>query len=166
MTRTRIETDREDMMAEAVNLRERIELKVPGTDPPVAIGCNDLEHWSFYFGPEPMYRFDSGGQLRRAVRDGKLYRTQGETLAELTRVRRDELTNLERRDLSPAEVDAFLGLVAADLRHLNAEFTAGHCEVLREVGTSPEFMASLTSLLTHLTASPLKLAPALPTKRI
>ncbi len=165
MTRTRIEADREDMMAEAVNLRERIELKVPGIDHPVAIGCNDLGHWSFYFGPEPMCRFDSDGQLRRAVRGGKLYRTQGGTLAELTRVRRDEVTNLERRDLSRSEVETFLGLVAADLRHLNAEYTAGRCEVLREVGTSAEFTARLTSLLSRLTESPLKLAPALPTKR-
>ena len=77
MTRTRIEADREDLMAEAVNLRERIELKVPGIDHPVTIGCNDLGHWSFYFGPEPMCRFDSDAQLRRAVRGGQLYRTQG-----------------------------------------------------------------------------------------
>ncbi len=165
MTRTRIEADREDLLAEAVNLRERIELKVPGIDPPVAIGCNDLGHWSFYFGAEPMCRFDAEGQLRRAVRGGKLYRTQGGTLAELTRVRRDEVTNLERRDLSPREVEEFLSLVAADLRHLNAEFTSGRCEVLREVGTSAEFVTRLTALLAKLTASPLKLAPALPTKR-
>ena len=148
MTRTRIEADREDLMAEAVNLRERIELKVPGID-----------H------PEPMCRFDSDAQLRRAVRGGQLYRTQGGTLAQLTRVRHEDVTNLERRDLSPTEVEAFLGLVAADLRHLNDEVIAGRCEVLREVGTSAEFIARLTSLLARLTSSPLKLAPALPTKR-
>ncbi|RLS43586.1 MAG: hypothetical protein DWH81_02360 [Planctomycetota bacterium] len=165
MTRTRIEADREDLMAEAVNLRERIELKVPGIDHPVTIGCNDLGHWSFYFGPEPMCRFDSDAQLRRAVRGGQLYRTQGGTLAQLTRVRHEDVTNLERRDLSPTEVEAFLGLVAADLRHLNDEVIAGRCEVLREVGTSAEFIARLTSLLARLTSSPLKLAPALPTKR-
>ena len=165
MTRTRIEADREDMMAEAVNLRERIELKVPGIDHPVTIGCNDLGHWSFYFGPELMCRFDSNGQLRRAVRGGKLYRTQGGTLAQLTRVRHDDVTNLERRDLRPDEVEEFLGLVAVDLCHLKDELVAERCEVLREVDTSAEFMTRLTSLLVRLASSPLNLAPALPTKR-
>ena len=61
MTRTRVEADREDLLADAVNLRERIELQVPGMDSPVTNGCNDLGHWSFYFGAEPMYRFDAEG---------------------------------------------------------------------------------------------------------
>ena len=96
MTRTRVEVDREDLLAEAVNLQERIELQVPGFEHPVTIGCNDWGHWSFYFGAEPMYRFDGEGRLRRAVRDGKLYRTQGTTLAELERVRTEQEAQLRR----------------------------------------------------------------------
>ena len=165
MTRTRVEADREDLLAEAVNLRERTELQVPGFDHPVTIGCNDLGHWSFYFGAEPMYRFDAQGRLRRAVRDGKLYRTQGTTLAELTRVRFEHETQLQRRDLSLSEVDAFLATVQADLSLLRVEFSAGRCPPLREVGTASDFTARFSALLEQLSSLPIVLAVAIAVKR-
>ena len=165
MTRTRVEADREDLLAEAVNLRERIELQVAGSDHPVTIGCNDLGHWSFYFGAEPMYRFDAAGQLRRAVKEGKLYRTQGITLAELVRVRTEQETQLLRRDLGPSEVEAFLAQVGNQMQHLSQEFRAGRCQRLREVFASADFQDRLAGLLERLAASPITLASALPTKR-
>ncbi len=165
MTRTRIESDREDLLAEAVNLRERIELRVPGFEDAVTIGCNDLGHWSFYFGAEPMYRFDAEGRLRRAVRGGKLYRTQGASLAELTRVRLENETQLQRRDLSPNEVEGFLAEVRSHLQQLNLEYTAGRCKTLREVGENAEFTARLAAMLSRFNAEPITLAPALATKR-
>ena len=165
MTRTRVEADREDLLAEAVNLRERIELRVPGSDHPVTIGCNDSGHWSYYFGAEPMYRFDAAGQLRRAVRDGKLYSTQGGTLAELTRVRLEQEIELRRRDLSPGDVEAFLSQAGTLFRHLFEQFTTGRCEILREAGTAPDFIARLTIQIERLATQPIMLAAALPTKR-
>ena len=165
MTRTRVEADREDLMADAVNLRERIELQVTGSDHPVTIGCNDLGHWSFYFGAEPMYRFDSAGQLRRAIREGKLYRTQGTTLAVMVRVRTEQETQLQRRDLGPIEVEAFLALVGGQMQHLAVEFAAGRCQMLREVSASADFKDRLTAILNRLAHSPITLASAFPTKR-
>ena len=165
MTRTRIEADREDLLAEAVNLRERIELRVPGSEEAVTIGCNDLGHWSFYFGAEPMYRFDAEGRLRRAVRGGKLYRTQGGTLAELVRVRLEQETQLQRRDLLPDEAEGFLAEVRTHLQQLHQAFTTDRCQVLREVGTQADFPARLAALLSRFAAEPITLAPALATKR-
>ena len=161
MTRTRIEADREDLLAEAVNLRERIELRWTVSEEAVTIGCNDLGHWSCYFGAEPIYRFDAEGRLRRAVRDGKLYRTQGGTLAELVRVRLEQETQLQRRDLSPTEVEVFLGEVRTHLVHLHQEFSAGRCQTLREVGTRADFAERLKAMLARMTESPIQLAPAL-----
>ncbi len=161
MTRTRIESDREDLLAQAVNLRERIELRVPGSDDAVTIGCNDLGHWSFYFGAEPMYRFDAEGRLCRAVVNEKLYRTQGNTLAELTRVRLEQETQLQRRDLSLSEVEAFLGEVRTHLSHLHQGFPAGQCHTLREVGTPANFAERLSAMLARIAESPIQLAPAL-----
>lgn len=165
MTRTRVETDREDLLAEAVNLRERIELQVTGSDHPVTIGCNDLGHWSFYFGAEPMYRFDAAGRLRRVVMEGKLYRTQGTTLAELVRVRTEQETQLQRRDLGPSEVEGFLAVIGNQMRHLAEEFAAGRFQRLREVLASTNFNDRLTAILEQLASSPITLASALPTKR-
>lgn len=165
MTRSRIEADREDLMAEAVNLPERIELTIPGIDTPVTIGRNAAGHWSFYFGPEPVYRFDSDLRLRRAVRDGKLYRTQGTTLAELTRVRLDQETQLQRRDLSDAEVEATLAKVREELVIVRDSLRNSTSTIIREVGTSNEFLPQLADFLTRLTAQPIGLAAAFPTKR-
>ena len=165
MTRTRVEADREDLLAEAVNLRERIELRVPGSEDAVTIGCNDLGHWSFYFGAEPMYRFDAAGRLRRAVRDGKLYRTQGSSLAELTRVRLEHETQLQRRDLTPSEVGTFLAVVRSHLQQLHHEYTADRCQILRQVGENADFSDRLTTVLRRFNEGPITLAPALATKR-
>ncbi len=165
MTRTRVEADREDLLAEAVNLRERIELRMPGSEEAVTIGCNALGHWSFYFGAEPMYRFDAEGRLRRAVSAGKLYRTQGGTLAELERVRLEQETQLQRRDLSPTEVELFLAQVQAHLQQLHQAYTTDRCRVLREVGTQADFSSRLTALLSRFEGESIMLAPALATKR-
>ena len=165
MTRTRVEADREDLLAEAVNLRERIELLVPGIDSPVIIGCNDLGHWSFYFGAEPMYRFDAEGRLRRAVRDGKLYRTQGATLAELTRVRLEQETQLQRRDMSSSEVEKLLSEVQSHLQLLHREYIFGQCQTLREVGGREDFSVRLSAVLNGFKEKPIALAPALATKK-
>lgn len=165
MTRSRIEADREDLMAEAANLPERVELSVPGIDTPVTIGRNVAGHWSFYFGPEPVYRFDSDLGLRRAVRDGKLYRTQGTTLAELTRVRLDQETQLQRRDLSEAEVEVILAKIRKELGSVLSCLRDSTAVILREVGTSKAFLPQLADFLTRLTAQPIGLAAAFPTKR-
>ena len=165
MTRTRIEADREDLLAEAVNLRERIELWMPGAEVATTIGCNDLGHWSFYFGAEPMYRFDAAGQLRRAVREGKLYRTQGTTLAELTRVRTEQETQLQRRDLIPGEVEAFLAEIRVPLVQLHAAYASHQCEFVRAVGVQVGFIERLLAVLHRFAAEPISLAPALATKR-
>ena len=165
MTRTRVEADREDLLAEAVNLRERIELQVPGIEHPVTIGCNDAGHWSFYFGSEPMYRFDAEGGLRRAVRDGKLYRTQGTTLAELVRVRTEQETQLQRRDLTPEQLEEFLTVARAELQQLGECYLIDQGQVLRESGTQPDFSDRLAMVLRRFLDAEIPLAPAMPTKK-
>jgi len=42
---------------------------------------------SIYFGSDPVYHFDEAGRLRRAFVEEQLFRTQGDTLARLTRTR-------------------------------------------------------------------------------
>lgn len=165
MTRSRIEADREDLLAEAVNLPERIEIQIPGIDNPVTIGRNRLGFWSFYFGPEPVYRFDTELRLRRAVRNGKLYRTQGTTLAELTRVRLEEETQLQRRDLTVGELDDLLASIRQEMIGVQDALAESRFTVLREVGTSDEFLTQLREFLTRLVSEPIRLAAALPTKR-
>ena len=108
----RNESDREDMMAEAVSLVRRVEFRSELHSESIIAGFN-LHGWLFiYIGSDPMYRFDEQDRLRRAYVDGRLYRTQGQTLAVMDRQRVFESgepveTNLVRHDLSEEELETF-----------------------------------------------------------
>jgi hypothetical protein len=109
----RNESDREDLMSEAVSLIRRIEMATNSARGPVIVGVN-ASGWLFvYIGQDLMYRFDEKNRLRRSFADGILYRTQGSTLASLVRQRTPDestgvaTTSLIRRDLGPAELKLF-----------------------------------------------------------
>ena len=112
------ESDREDLMAEATALRRRVELQVPSETEHTIAGFRDDGRFSLYFGPDPVYHFDGEGGLRRAYLDGKLYRTQGTTLARLTRNRTEQATLLRRNDLSELELQEFLHAMRCRLQNL------------------------------------------------
>lgn len=111
----RHETDREDLFAEAVALTRRLAGRMSETGPCVVAGFRENGWLSVYLGPDPMYQFDEFGRLRRAFRDGLLYRTQGTTLARLRRERTPETTELLRSDLASGEVGEFRQIVYSDL---------------------------------------------------
>ncbi|HUG93391.1 MAG TPA: hypothetical protein VML55_21310 [Planctomycetaceae bacterium] len=103
----RHESDREELLSEAIALIRRAELAVPGEPEHVICGFHRDGRLSVYFGPDPVYHFDADGRLRRAYAGGRLYRTQGTTLARLTRVRTPAATELHRHDLNDEELAAF-----------------------------------------------------------
>ncbi|QDT22707.1 hypothetical protein [Gimesia chilikensis] len=106
------EQDREDLMREAIALYPRAEFQVPQESEPVFWGQKRSGQYSFYFGGDPVYQFDEQGHLRRAYLDGHLYRTQGNTLARLTKVRTADSSTLERYDLTQAELEDILHRMA------------------------------------------------------
>jgi hypothetical protein len=121
----RQESDREDLMREATALVRRVELDVPGEPEPVVCGFHADGRLSVYFGSDPVYHFDPEGRLRRAFVDGHLFRTQGTTLACLTRVRTHAVTELRRRDLNPEELAAFFREMRGRIRHSRSEVRTG-----------------------------------------
>ncbi len=160
----RHEADREDLMAEAAALRPRVELAVPGEPVPVVAGFREAG-MSLYFGGDPVYHFDEAGRLRRAFCGGRLYRTQGTTLARLTRLRTAAATELVRHDLSPAELDDFRRAMIRRIVNLAAMLDAGECEILREDPENSEVLAPLAMLLGEIIVADGALAPPLPGKR-
>ena len=108
----RNEADREDLMEEAVSLVRRIEFQSDLFSEPLKAGFNS-HGWLFvYLGNDLMYRFDEQGRLRRSFVDGRLYRTQGETLAVMIRERVFKSgepieSNLVRQDLSGEQLETF-----------------------------------------------------------
>lgn len=159
----RNESDREDLIREATALRNRVEWQVLGEPEPVFAGVRSDGSLSVYFGGDPVYQFSADGGLRRAFVDGFLYRTQGETLARLSRERSTEATVLHRSDLSPDALDQFLARMDDRLSRLEQSLADGSAIRMRsvpdQVTTDYESLIGLA-----IDASP-KLAPAIPTRR-
>lgn len=105
------ESDREDLLKEATALVRRAELTGPAHSIPVVFGFRRDGSLSLYFGADPVYHFDPEGRLKRAYVAGRLYRTQGDTLAELTRERSPSETVLQRRDLPPPKLKRLLSVM-------------------------------------------------------
>jgi hypothetical protein len=114
----RHESDREDLMREAVAFRRRANLYVPGECEPVVVGVRESGAWSVYFGGDPVFHFDPESQLRRAFVSGHLFRSQATTMARLVRIRTPSTTSLHRHDLTVMELAEFRTLVAARLGRL------------------------------------------------
>ncbi len=81
----RQQSDREDLLAEATALVERIELVLPGYAEPIVAGFRASDCASLFFGTDPVYQFNSQRQLRRAFVDGLLYKAECGRLVSLTR---------------------------------------------------------------------------------
>lgn len=138
----RNESDREDLLAEAVALTRRLEGMGVGQPPLITAGFRTNGWLSVYFGPDPMYQVDAEGRLRRAFVDGLLYRSQGETLAQLTRTRSPRETVLQRRDLTPTELTRFRHDMTTRLAELAEALDAGRFQVRR---VHPQADATLTA---------------------
>ncbi len=162
---SRNESDREDLMAEATALRRRVELQVPGEAQSIIAGFRDEGRVSIYLGPDPVYHFDERGRLRRAFVAGHLYRTQGTTLARLTRERTDETTTLERHDLSEDELQDFLTVMRSRLQKLQELIETQQVTIVQQLPEDsfilPEFSTALCTILnTEMPlAEPIKAKP-------
>jgi hypothetical protein len=161
----RVESDREDLMAEVIALVRRIELQVPGQDQPVIVGFRANGWLSIYFGPDPMYQFDQQGRLRRAFVGGLLYRTQGSTLAQLRRQRTDVETTLLRRDLTEVELVEFQSVMLRGISSLHGELVDRKVVLLRQVPAEDDpLIDDLAARLDRVLKSPEFLAPPIPGK--
>jgi hypothetical protein len=129
----RHESDREDLMAEATALRERVELALPGEAEHTIAGFRDGGRFSIYFGPDPVFHFDADGALRRAFVGRDLYRSQSRTLARLTRTRGRSAVNLLRHDLDAGELERFLAAMRERLDRLQTALHSGAAKVIQQV---------------------------------
>lgn len=156
------ESDREDLIREATALRRRVELVVPHETESVIAGFRDDERFSIYLGPEPVYHFNSVGQLRRSYYQGRLYRAEGTTLARLTRQRGNGETQLLRHDLTATELVEFLRTMDCRLTGIAEQLQAGTARVLAQVPEQPSLLPTLLqSLQLILKKTSDRLAPAI-----
>lgn len=102
------EADREDLLAEATALVERIELTIAGQAEPIVAGFRRDGSLSVFFGTQRVYQFNRTGQLRRAFRCGLLYKAEHHQLFSLRRERSGGQLTLWRAELTAGETAEFL----------------------------------------------------------
>jgi hypothetical protein len=105
---SRQEHEREDLLREATALLQRAELRVEPFPEPVVAGFRHGGAFSVYFGGDPVYQFNTAGQLRRAFVDGLLYKAEQGWLVALRREHNDQETLLVRHLLDAREQSALL----------------------------------------------------------
>jgi hypothetical protein len=154
----RQEKDREDLMAEARNFVARCELRVPGEQTPVVAGFRRDGRLSIYFGPDPVYHFDTAGRIRRAFVAEHLFKAEWGRLVQLRRRRTPEATYLDRHEMSEAETVHWLEDASRRLDGLRKALDAESVQVLRQVPDDADLTDRLRATLEHAFQAPLKLA--------
>jgi len=129
----RQESDREDLLREATALVERAELMIPGEPEPVTVGFRRDSSLSIYFGGDPVYQFNTAGELRRAFADGLLYKAERGRLVQLSRERSETEVSLVRQELSDARTNAFLAAAQTRLAKLDESLAAGEFQTSGQV---------------------------------
>jgi hypothetical protein len=151
----------EDLMRELVALTQRVELGGPAVADRIVAGFHRDGRLSVYFGEDVYYQFDPEGRLRRALTNGRLFRTQGNGLAELIRVRSAEATELVRRDLDSAELAHFVRLMLERLGALREALASGRLEVTRQFPSDALVVERLVGSLEVVLSAAGELAPAI-----
>ncbi len=106
----REEQPREDLLAEAKNLVERVSLQFapPLLTEETVAGFRRDGSLAIFFGQQRVYQFTSAGELRRAYVDGLLYKAQAGSLISMRRERTSEAVNLVSIPLDETTTNAFL----------------------------------------------------------
>jgi hypothetical protein len=146
----RHETDREDLLREATALVQRSEFVLPGEMEPVVIGFRAGGAASVFCGADPVYHFNSVGELRRAYVGGLLYKAEHGRLVELRRERGPDRVQLLRRDLSTQECDHFAQQALARLRGINTQFQSGNWQLRGQVPATGDVMGRIRTWLDGL----------------
>ncbi|MDA1211837.1 MAG: hypothetical protein O2955_04935, partial [Planctomycetota bacterium] len=156
----------EDIFAEATAFVHRIEFSCEArNEPNIIAGYRRDGVFTIYFSSDEMYQMTSEGHLRRALWGDVLFRTQGNTLAQLVRRRTPEITELVRHDLTPEELEKFIRRTNDRLKVLFDDLEQGRLHIVRQSPDGAEIVTDMMRSLRAILSSGLQLAPALPTKR-
>ena len=166
----RHESEKEDLIAEAIALVDRAEYSHTHPtaaddelveDQLVTVGFRDNGSFSIYFAQVPFYQFDADYALRRAYEGGFLFRSQGDTLAKLKRERSDQQTALIRNDLNSTELSAFFDRMIEQLTSFQTSLCNGSATLLRSVTKLPQIDRSIVEFIDNVLKSkpPLLSAP-------
>jgi hypothetical protein len=146
----RDEQSREDLLAEATNLVERVSLRLCtplDSNDEVVAGFRRDGSLAIYFGQERVYQFTSVGELRRAYVDGLLYKAQRGNWIVMRRERTSESLHLVSSPLNEADTSHFLRQMQCYLQHLKWAIATQAHVVLGQVPADGKQLAMLLDWL-------------------
>lgn len=150
----RHESEREDLIREAVALLPRAEFSLPELPEPLTIGLRN-QAASFFFGQDQVYHFDPDGRLRRAFVAGFLFRSQHNGLARLERIRTETETQLLQSQLTSEELLQFRRQMHTRLQQVLVALSENNLKLLRSVPPDTDWTILITSRLHSIcTADP------------
>jgi hypothetical protein len=158
----RNESNREDLLREATALVERIELvpkpaesadsTIAVGDEPIVAGFRADGALSIFFGADPVYQFNAAGELRRAYRDGLLFKAVNCRLVSLRRERNEQEVQLVRHDLSDAEQEAFVTAMSRRLRELSTLIHSNGLQVTGQISEEVDLLTKIRAKLDEHTS--------------
>lgn len=155
----RQETDREDLLREAIALVQRAEFQLPGEPEPVVAGFRRDGSFSLFFGGERVVQFNSAGQLRRGYFDGQLLKADKGKLVWMTRERTENAVVLHSRELTSAEVEHTLRRATELIERLSLALQQGTFTLVGQVPADEDLAPRILSWQAAL-PHPLQIAAA------
>ena len=146
----RHESDREDLLREATALVERAELLVQVEGEPIVVGFRRDGSLSVFFGPDPVYHFNSTGELRRAYVGGLLYKAESGVLVVLRRERSEREVALVRRELGTQEAKGLLITARNRLAQLGEVLSRGEFQLVGQVPADADVAGRVRDWLSAL----------------
>jgi hypothetical protein len=147
------EQHREDLLAEATALAQRISLQLPGDREATIIGFRRDESASFYFGAVRAYHFTSTGELRRAFVGERLYKAQRGNLVAMRRRRKANVVELVSRALGTDEERRFVDETRSHLDRLKQALASGSLAVVGQVPKQADVLGRVRDWLARFGGS-------------
>ncbi len=143
--------DREDLLRDASAFTTRLQLQVPTGEGSTEVfaGFRAGGAASFYFDQDPVYHFNTAGQLRRAFVDDYLVKAETGRLVRLHRQRSKSESAMIRDAMTTGEQQAFCQTVLQALHSLRQTLTTGEYTLEGQV-TATETEDALVRLTEYL----------------
>jgi hypothetical protein len=145
----RNEQDREDLLRDATALVERAEISCDGFAENIVAGFRRDGSLSMYFGADPVYQFNSRGELRRAYIGGLLIKAERGRLVSLDRQRTARDVALVRSDLSDHDQELCLANANSRLGGLLAAISRGAYKIVGQVPQGCHVLERVSAWLTE-----------------
>jgi hypothetical protein len=122
--------ENEDLLRDSRALSPRVQLQLPagGLALPVFAGFRG-ESLSLYFGHDPVFHFNSQGELRRAFVDGRIVKAEEGRLVGMQRIHAEHAVELRAQRFSAAEEEQLFRELAHRLSRLRAALASNAVHV-------------------------------------